>query len=67
MQDKTIRAILFGKSAELEYPKGRTQKLSFPGVGDQPASLMEFYSDDGCILYLLHRIEKMEESLKRFK
>ncbi len=68
MKDKTVRAILFGKSTKVNYPNGRRTDFEFPSRedGDIYRSVM-FSSEDGFILYLLKKIEKLEEQVMELK
>jgi hypothetical protein len=64
MKDKTIRAILFGDTAKIERPKCRGLNFTFPKVDNEDGErTIYFRKDDGLILYLIKRIEKLEDRL----
>jgi hypothetical protein len=59
---------LFGTTAEITVPKGRTTTFTFPstGEGDKHREIL-LPAADGIILYLLKRIEKLEDQLPKKK
>lgn len=53
---------MFSDNFEGKYRPGRIQTINFPGgVDGEPYRSITFRSADGLILYLLKRIEKLEE------
>ena len=66
-KDKTIRAILFGKENELSMPT-RACIFKFPATEDDDKDReVRFPGNDGFFLYLIKRIEKLEEQIKNKK
>ncbi len=61
MLSKTISQVLFGKEAKLQKVTGRSQTWKFPKADDNDNEReVTFRSEDGLILYLIKRIEKIE-------
>lgn len=62
---KVISQILFGKTSGggFTYPKTRVTTIEFPSNGVEPKREIAYMSDDGLVLYLLRRIEKLEEKV----
>lgn len=71
IKDKTLRAVLFGDTVELEFPKTRSQRITFPMAKDGDKDRTYAYrKDDGFILTLIEMIEKLEarvEALEKSK
>ena len=62
MKDKKLRKMFFGRYDSLGKINERSYTLTFPPKDDDDKRREIRYSgDDGIILYLLKRIEKLEE------
>jgi len=62
MKDKLLRQLIFGRCDYLGEENKRSYALTFPPKDDDDKRREIRYSgDDGIILYLLKRIEKLEE------
>lgn len=60
-----IKKILFGNNAEsISDQNGRVKTMTIPATSDDDKNrVIRFAGDDGLILYLIKRIEKLEESV----
>lgn len=64
--DKKLQKILFGKCMKYNDVSGRTFTINFPKKEDEDVERnIIFAGDDGLILYLIKRIEKLEKSNKK--
>ena len=64
--DQTLRKTLFGKHDKLNSPeKYRSTTYCFPAASDLESEIkIKYRSDDGLILYLLKRIEALEQKVQ---
>lgn len=62
MIDKYLRQILFGRTVtHIDRPKSISMTLLRPAAGDDTKKAITFRTDDGLIVELLKRIERLEE------
>lgn len=54
--------LLLGDKADVKNLHHRSIKLNFPGVDGEPDRSIMYRGDDGVLLHLLKRIEKLEET-----
>ena len=68
-KDKTIRAILFGGTAQIsDTRKNRVTTFNFPATSDEDKTLSISYpSADGIVLYLLKRINSLESRIAKLE
>ena len=61
-----LSKILFGKShGKLNVGNNRVHTLTFPSIDENNVErIIKYRGDDGLILYLLKRIEKLEDKVK---
>ena len=65
MKDNILRKIIFGKTVDIEEPKSRGISMTIPAKDeDDRERSIYFAADDGLFLYLLKRIEKLEEKVE---
>jgi hypothetical protein len=62
MKDSTLRKILFGRANKLQKPEDRASTFTFLSTGEEDKHRSYTYrNDDGIILFLIKRIEKLED------
>ena len=64
-KDKTVRGMLFGKHAKIDEKfDSRVSTWNFPAIDDSDTDReIKYPQEDGFILYLLKRIEKLEKQV----
>ena len=62
-KDKNLRAVLFGKTAIIEYPKNKLQMFEYTDSSNERKEI-RYRGDDGFVLYLIARIEKLEQKME---
>ncbi len=68
-KDKTVRALMFGATAELKDPSPyRVTTINFPATGiDDKNREIRFPTADGLLLSLLKRIETLETEVSMLR
>ena len=61
-KDKTLRTVLFGKNTRIEYPKNKIQVFKYTDSSNERKEI-RYRGDDGFVLYLIARIEKLEQKI----
>ncbi len=63
-----LSKLLFGRDFKLNKSKwNRKSTIDFPNIDDCFSKTVNYRSDDGLVMYLLGRIEKLEKEVNELK